>query len=178
MFTKRQLLFGLALAVTINQMPTLAQAKEQDSGKGGGSDSSDNSGSGGGGNDKDRDDSDHDRDDNDSEKNGDGGGKEVDRDDSKTDEKDDNSGKGSGKDNGKSGTKRDKEHDRARKAVQNGKAAPLKDVIEHAERTYKGKVLNVELRERFLGYVYEVKLLAANNTVRFLRLDAKSLRKL
>ncbi len=51
-------------------------------------------------------------------------------------------------------------------------------MIAHCERNYKGKVLDVKLRERASGNVYEVKILSKSNFVRFIRLDAKTLAKL
>ncbi len=51
-------------------------------------------------------------------------------------------------------------------------------VIAHCERNYKGKILDVKLRERGNVTVYEIKILSKSNFVRFIRLDAKSLDKI
>jgi uncharacterized membrane protein YkoI len=72
----------------------------------------------------------------------------------------------------------DKDHERARQAVQAGQVMPLPAVLEKLALTHPGRVLEVELeRERREGnevWVYEIKLLQADGQLLKLELDAKS----
>ncbi len=110
-----------------------------------------------------------------------------------SDDNDDNDNSGSGSDdnddqnnihgdkksNDTSNNRRKRsEQDGALAAVRSGKAVPLQRVLNHCKSTYKGKVLDVKLKQRDERYVYEVRILAPNNFVRFIRLDAKSLNKI
>ncbi len=105
---------------------------------------------------------------------GSGGGDDNDNDDKGSG----NSGQGSSSKSGSGKSRRGSEQDRAYKAVKSGKAQPLSRVMDYCKRNYKGRVLDVKLRERRAGYVYEVRIIGQNNLVRFFRLDAKTLSKL
>ena len=72
----------------------------------------------------------------------------------------------------------DKDHERARQAVQAGQVMPLPAVLEKLAATHPGQVLEVELeRERKNGnevWVYEIKLLQPDGQLLKLELDAKT----
>lgn len=72
----------------------------------------------------------------------------------------------------------DKDHERARQAVQAGQVMPLPAVLEKLAATHPGQVLEVELeRERRDGnevWVYEIRLLQADGQLMKLELDAKT----
>ena len=72
----------------------------------------------------------------------------------------------------------DKDHERARQAVQAGQVMPLPAVLEKLALTHPGQVLEVELdRERYNDretWVYEIKLLQADGQLLKLELDAKT----
>lgn len=177
----------MLLAVACLAMAGPALAKD---GKSGGSD---NSGSGSGKDgDSDSSDGDDDNDDSsddnsDSEKDdddddGSGGGAPGQGPDSGSDS---GSGKGKPSQAEKSEEKgwnlfrlRRKEQELASTSVKSGKAQPLRSVIAHCEKTYKGKVLDVKLRQKSRGLVYEIRMLTKASFVRFISLDAKSLRRL
>jgi hypothetical protein len=73
--------------------------------------------------------------------------------------------------------RRRKEQELASRSVKSGKAASLRSVIAHCEKNYNGKVLDVKLRQQKRGLVYEVRILTKTSFVRFLSLDAKTLKK-
>jgi uncharacterized membrane protein YkoI len=68
----------------------------------------------------------------------------------------------------------DNDQDRARAAVQAGKALPLKAVLERLEREHPGQVLEVELEQDDGRWIYEIKLLQAGGRLLKLELDAAS----
>lgn len=72
----------------------------------------------------------------------------------------------------------DKDHERARQAVQAGQVMPLPAVLERLALTHPGQVLEVELdRERYNErdtWVYEIKLLQTDGQLLKLELDAKT----
>jgi uncharacterized membrane protein YkoI len=72
----------------------------------------------------------------------------------------------------------DKDHERARQAVQAGQVMPLPAVLDKLALTHPGQVLEVELdRERYNDretWVYEIKLLQADGQLLKLELDAKT----
>ncbi len=91
--------------------------------------------------------------------------------------------KGDGGDDKGSGSKAEsdrgrRDQDDALKAVSSGKAVPLNGVISFCKRTYSGKVLNVNLRNRAGKLVYEVRMIDKNSVVKKIVLDAKTLAKL
>jgi hypothetical protein len=68
----------------------------------------------------------------------------------------------------------EKDHDRARQAVQAGEVLPLKEVLARLEREYPGQVLALELEREHGQWVYEVKLLQSGGRLVKLELDARS----
>jgi uncharacterized membrane protein YkoI len=74
----------------------------------------------------------------------------------------------------------ERDHERARQAVQAGQVLPLPAVLEKLAATHPGQVLGVELeRERESdhgrdGWVYEIKLLQRDGQLVKLALDAKT----
>jgi uncharacterized membrane protein YkoI len=72
----------------------------------------------------------------------------------------------------------DKDHERARQAVQAGQVMPLPAVLEKLATTHPGQVLEVELererRDGNEGWVYEIRLLQPDGQLIRLELDAKS----
>ncbi len=72
----------------------------------------------------------------------------------------------------------DKDHERARQAVQAGQVMPLPALLDKLALTHPGQVLEVELeRERKDGvevWVYEIKLLQPDGQLIKLELDAKT----
>lgn len=72
----------------------------------------------------------------------------------------------------------DKDHERARQAVQAGQVMTLPAVLEKLATTHPGQVLEVELeRERRDGnevWVYEIRLLQPDGQLIKLELDAKT----
>ena len=72
----------------------------------------------------------------------------------------------------------ERDHERARQAVQAGQVLPLPAVLEKLATTHPGQVLEVELeRESDQGreaWVYEIKLLQRDGQLVKLELDAKT----
>lgn len=68
----------------------------------------------------------------------------------------------------------DRDHDRARAAVQAGQVLPLPTVLERLAREQPGQVLEVELEQDDGRWVYEVRLLQAGGRLLKLKLDAGS----
>lgn len=68
----------------------------------------------------------------------------------------------------------DDDHERARRAVEAGQILPLRDVLARLERTYPGRVLEVELERDDGLWLYEIKLLQADGRLLKLKLDAKT----
>lgn len=68
----------------------------------------------------------------------------------------------------------DHDHDRARAAVQAGEVLPLRQVLEALRRTEPGEVLEVELEQDAGRWVYELKLLRPDGTLRRLKVDART----
>lgn len=66
----------------------------------------------------------------------------------------------------------DKDHDRAREALEAGKILPLRTIIEKLDRDYPGQILEVELDREDGQWVYEIKLLRDNGALIELELDA------
>ena len=151
---RRQFMAGL-LALTLVLVPGAALAKDGESGSsgsggGGGDDSGGDDNSGGSGNSGSDD-------------------KDDDRDDDKDDDRDDDNGGGSSK------GKRDKDQERALRAVNDGDVASLQKLRAHLKAKYPGKVLHVDLKRQMGRYVYKIKLLEKGNRVKSLTLDGKTL---
>ena len=66
----------------------------------------------------------------------------------------------------------ERDHERARAAVQAGAVLPLPTLLERLLRTHPGQVLELELEHDDGRWIYEVKLLQANGQLLKLDLDA------
>ncbi len=65
------------------------------------------------------------------------------------------------------------DHDAARKALEAGDILPLRTILDRAETTYPGRVLEVELERKGGYWIYEIKILQADGLVVKLNFDAK-----
>jgi uncharacterized iron-regulated membrane protein len=72
----------------------------------------------------------------------------------------------------------DRDHDRARWAVEAGEVLPLRTILERIEREYPGQVIDVELEREHdgkrQGWVYEIKLLRSGGSLSKLKVDART----
>lgn len=72
----------------------------------------------------------------------------------------------------------DKDHERARQAVQSGQVMPLPAVLEKLALTHPGQVLELELEHERKDdrhpWIYEIKLLQTDGQLIKLELDAKT----
>lgn len=69
----------------------------------------------------------------------------------------------------------DDDHDRARRAVEEGRILPLKDILALAESAYPGQLVEAELDDEDGGQiVYEIKILTRDGHVMKLRYDASN----
>lgn len=72
----------------------------------------------------------------------------------------------------------EKDHERARQAVQTGQIMPLPAVLDKLSTTRPGQVLEVELERKRKdgndGWIYEIKLLQTDGQLVKLELDAKT----
>lgn len=66
----------------------------------------------------------------------------------------------------------DSDHDRARRAVEEGRILPLKDILARAEASHPGQLLEAELEDEHGMMVYELKVLAKDGRVIKLLYDA------
>lgn len=66
----------------------------------------------------------------------------------------------------------ERDHERAREALEAGEILPLRTVIEKLERDYPGQVIEVELEREDGRWVYKIKLLRANGALVKLKVDA------
>ncbi|HYN58688.1 MAG TPA: PepSY domain-containing protein [Rubrivivax sp.] len=66
----------------------------------------------------------------------------------------------------------ERDHERARSAVQAGEVLPLPALLETLRRTHPGQVLELDLERDDGRWIYEVKLLQANGQLLKLELDA------
>lgn len=66
------------------------------------------------------------------------------------------------------------DHERARAALQAGEILPLQKVLERAQRSHPGDVLEVELEREGGRWVYELKLLQRGGSLLRLDVDART----
>ena len=57
------------------------------------------------------------------------------------------------------------DHDRARRAVEEGRILPLKEILARAQGAYPGQMIEAELEDEGGIVVYEIKILTTNNRV-------------
>ena len=71
----------------------------------------------------------------------------------------------------------EKDHERARKALEAGEVLPLKSILERVERAYPGQVMDVELERehenRSERWIYKVKILRSGGALVRLKVDAR-----
>ncbi len=68
----------------------------------------------------------------------------------------------------------DEDHDRALRAVAEGRILPLKDILSRAEAAYPGQLIEAELEGESGAMVYEIKMLTEDGRVMRLLYDARS----
>ena len=68
----------------------------------------------------------------------------------------------------------DKDHERARQAVQAGQVMPLPALLDKLALTHPGQVLEVELEQKQSGWIYEIKLLTPAGQLTKVKLDART----
>ena len=66
----------------------------------------------------------------------------------------------------------DDDHERARRAVEQGRALPLRVVLEQVERQFQGRAVEVELEREDGRLIYEIRLLQDSGQVVKLEVDA------
>lgn len=158
LFIVALLSLGLAPALA----PDFARAKDGgDDGDSGGGDS------GGSGSDDSDDDSGGDDSDDDDNNSGRGRGGNDDRDDDDDDDNDDKSGKSG----------RDRDHQKAREAVDEGRILPLREILKRVDDLGGGRVIAVDLNLRARAPYYTLKV-QSGSRVRTLKLEAATGRKL
>jgi uncharacterized membrane protein YkoI len=69
----------------------------------------------------------------------------------------------------------DKDHERARQALQTGQVLPLGTVLERLSQSHPGQVLEVELENEGRRWVYDIKLLRNNGQLVKMEMDARTL---
>lgn len=66
----------------------------------------------------------------------------------------------------------DSDHDRARRAVEEGRILPLKEILARAEASHPGQLLEAELEDELGRLIYELKVLTKDGGVVKLYYDA------
>lgn len=66
------------------------------------------------------------------------------------------------------------EHDRARRAVEEGRILPLRDILSRAEAQVPGQLIEAELEDEDGRLVYEIKMLAKDGRLVKMIFDAAS----
>ena len=69
---------------------------------------------------------------------------------------------------------KDHDHDRARRAVEEGRMLPLRDILARAEVDYPGQVVEAELEEEGGAAVYEIKIVTNAGRLMKLHYDART----
>lgn len=64
------------------------------------------------------------------------------------------------------------DHDRARRALEEGRILPLRDILERAEAEVPGRMIEAELEDEHGKLVYEIKVLAQDGRLVKLIYDA------
>jgi uncharacterized membrane protein YkoI len=70
----------------------------------------------------------------------------------------------------------DRDHDRARAALERGEIQPIARILEAAARAVPGEVIEVELEREQGRWVYELEVITPGGRVREVLLDAASAR--
>lgn len=64
------------------------------------------------------------------------------------------------------------DHDRAFRALREGEAKPLADILEKVEKQFGGDVVGIEFERENGRYVYELKIVAPDGRLREIYVDA------
>lgn len=67
----------------------------------------------------------------------------------------------------------DKDHDRARQALEAGEVLPLRTILERVERDHPGQVMEVELDREKGEWLYEIKILREGGALIKLKINAR-----
>ncbi|MBT0962851.1 PepSY domain-containing protein [Denitromonas iodatirespirans] len=70
----------------------------------------------------------------------------------------------------------DSDHDRARRALDAGQVLPLPAILTRVAQDYPGKVLEVELEDEDMRWIYEIKLVQPDGRLLKLEVDAADAR--
>lgn len=70
------------------------------------------------------------------------------------------------------GRRRDRDHERARRALEEGRARPLAEILEDVRDQLGGEIVGVEFDREDGRYVYEFKVVAADGRLREIYVDA------
>lgn len=66
----------------------------------------------------------------------------------------------------------DDDHDEARRAVEQGRARPLAEILNRIQPRLEGKVIGVELEREHEHYIYELKVVTSGGELREIYVDA------
>jgi uncharacterized membrane protein YkoI len=77
-------------------------------------------------------------------------------------------------DDGDDDHRRDRDHERARRALEEGRARPLAEILEVVQDRLDGEVIGVEFDREDGRYVYEFKVIAPDGRLREIYVDALS----
>lgn len=66
------------------------------------------------------------------------------------------------------------DHERARRALEQGQILPLRTVLDRVERDYQGQVLKIEFEREDGRFIYEIRLLQHDGRLAKLEVDATS----
>jgi uncharacterized membrane protein YkoI len=66
----------------------------------------------------------------------------------------------------------DDDHDEARRAVEQGRARPLAEILNQIQPRLGGKVIGVELERERQRYIYEFKVMTSGGVLREIYVDA------
>lgn len=72
------------------------------------------------------------------------------------------------------GVASEKDHERARRALQAGQILPLAKVLQLVSRDHPGEVLEVELENEEGVWIYELRVLQPGGVIRKLHVDARN----
>lgn len=68
----------------------------------------------------------------------------------------------------------DDDHDRALEALREGRVLPVESIMAAARRDFGGEILDLELEDEDEGFVYEIKLMAADGRIMKVEYDAST----
>lgn len=71
-------------------------------------------------------------------------------------------------------SRQEPDHDRARDALEEGEARPLREIIPLAFRAVPGEIVEIELERKHGRLVYEIEILGRDGRVQEVTLDART----